>query len=387
MSQLAGTGRIMVVDDQPANLKLMEDVLRREGYSVCSFPRGRLALANASEVPPDLILLDIDMPEMDGFAMCALLKADPKLASIPVIFLSALSETEDKVRALQCGGVDYVTKPFQVEEVRVRVRTQLQLHRLRAESEQYAAHLEELVSSRTRELVEAQARLHVLDRAKGDFLRLISHELRTPLNGVLGVSQLVLGELGPGAEQDELREMFEVSRQRLLAIVENALLLTQIQADSESFPLEVVSLDTITTRAIELASTFAKTRAVGIEREAAVVGSLLGDEDLLVKALRALVETAVKFSSAGQAVRVGGRRSADRVEIVIQSYAGALSKETLTRFFDLFSIAEVATGGADIGLDPPVAQRIIVLFGGTVTVENREPSGIQLTVSFANGEI
>lgn len=122
---------IMVVDDQPANLKLMEDTLLREGYTVRSFPRGRMALANAAELPPDLILLDINMPEMDGFAVCERLKADPKLASIPVIFLSALNETEDKVKAFKCGGVDYVTKPFQMEEVHARVKTHLELHRAR----------------------------------------------------------------------------------------------------------------------------------------------------------------------------------------------------------------------------------------------------------------
>jgi two-component system, sensor histidine kinase and response regulator len=387
MSQLAETDRIMVVDDQPANLKLMEDMLRREGYTVCSFPRGRLALANAAELPPDLILLDISMPEMDGFGVCERLKADPKLASIPVIFLSALNETEDKVRALQCGGVDYVTKPFHVEEVRARVRTQLQLHRMRAELEQYTAHLEDVVSSRTRELVEAQTRLQMLDRAKGDFLKLISHELRTPLNGVLGVGQLLLGELSPGVEQDELRDMFEQSQQRILGIVENALLLTQIQTDSENFRLEVVSLDIITDRAVELAAEFAKTREVRIESDTAGMGSIFGHEDLLAKALFALLKTAVKFSRAGQTVNMCARRSADRVEIVIQSHSGTIPDEILARFFDLFSVGETVTGGRDIGLDPPVAQRIVVLFGGTVTVENRQPSGIQLTVSFTSPEV
>jgi len=122
---------VMVVDDQPANLKLMEDTLRREGYAVRSFPRGRLALTNVTEFPPDLILLDINMPEMDGFAVCERLKGDPKLASIPVIFLSALSATEDKVLAFRSGGVDYVTKPFQMEEVQARVRTHIELHRAR----------------------------------------------------------------------------------------------------------------------------------------------------------------------------------------------------------------------------------------------------------------
>ena len=123
--------RIVVVDDQPANLKLLEDLLTRQGHAVRSFPRGRLALDAAARNPPDLILLDINMPEMNGFEVCKRLKADDKLAHIPVLFLSALSETRDKVGAFRSGGVDYITKPFQLEEVRARVETHLQLSRAR----------------------------------------------------------------------------------------------------------------------------------------------------------------------------------------------------------------------------------------------------------------
>jgi CheY-like chemotaxis protein len=121
----------MVVDDQPANLKLLEDLLTLQGHAVRSFPRGRLALDAATRSLPDLILLDINMPEMNGFEVCKRLKADDKLSQIPVLFLSALNGTRDKVNAFQAGGVDYITKPFQVEEVRARVETHLQLHRAR----------------------------------------------------------------------------------------------------------------------------------------------------------------------------------------------------------------------------------------------------------------
>jgi len=124
-------GNIMVVDDQPANLKLLEELLTQQGHSVRSFPRGRLALDSAARNLPDLILLDINMPEMNGFEVCKRLKADEKLATIPVLFLSALSETRNKVNAFRSGGVDYITKPFQLEEVRARVETHLQLQRAR----------------------------------------------------------------------------------------------------------------------------------------------------------------------------------------------------------------------------------------------------------------
>ena len=105
------SGDILVVDDTKANLKLLSDMLRGEGHRVRPVPSGTLALRAASVDPPDLILLDINMPEMDGYEVCRRLKADDDLKDIPVIFLSALSETEDKVKAFQSGGVDYVSKP------------------------------------------------------------------------------------------------------------------------------------------------------------------------------------------------------------------------------------------------------------------------------------
>src|SRR5664279_1028171 len=111
----------MVVDDNPANLKLLEDMLRKQRYEVRSFPLGRLALAAAAQEPPDLILLDINMPEMNGYEVCEQLKADVRLSGIPVIFLSALNAIEDKIKGFRSGGIDYISKPFQLEEVHMRV--------------------------------------------------------------------------------------------------------------------------------------------------------------------------------------------------------------------------------------------------------------------------
>ena len=122
-------GNIMIVDDNPANLKLLEDMLRQDGYEIRSFPRGRLALAAADQEAPDLILLDINMPEMNGYEVCRQLKSHETLFGVPVIFLSALNSTEDKVKGFQSGGVDYISKPFQFQEVQARVETHLKLRR------------------------------------------------------------------------------------------------------------------------------------------------------------------------------------------------------------------------------------------------------------------
>jgi DNA-binding response OmpR family regulator len=122
-------GNIMIVDDNPANLKLLDQMLRQRAYEVRSFPRGRLALAAAEHEPPDLILLDVTMPEMNGYEVCERLKSNPALSGVPVIFISALNATEDKIKGFESGGVDYISKPFQFEEVHARVETHLKLRR------------------------------------------------------------------------------------------------------------------------------------------------------------------------------------------------------------------------------------------------------------------
>ena len=127
---------VLIVDDMPANLELLSSMLREEGYTPRPVPSGRLALAAARAEVPDLVLLDIRMPRMDGFEVCERLKADEALKHIPVIFITAAHDAEDKVRAFSLGAVDYVTKPFQVKEVQARVRAHLELHRLRLDLEE-----------------------------------------------------------------------------------------------------------------------------------------------------------------------------------------------------------------------------------------------------------
>jgi putative two-component system response regulator len=146
------THYILAVDDTPASLRLLTDILQGEGYTVRSAINGELALHAAVVQPPQLIILDISMPDMDGFEVCRRLKQKPHLRDVPVIFVSALSDTEDKLKGFDYGGVDYVTKPFQREELLARVRTHFELRRLRN-------HLEEVVEQRTKSLRKSEARL------------------------------------------------------------------------------------------------------------------------------------------------------------------------------------------------------------------------------------
>src|ERR1700730_155968 len=132
---------ILAVDDTPANLQVLAGMLKDRGYKVRPVPSGKLALLAARRDPPDLILLDINMPETNGYEKVEPLKVDDKPKGIPVIFTSALTEQLDKVKSFAIGGVDYITKPFQMEELHARVETHLKLRRMQIELEEYSHHL------------------------------------------------------------------------------------------------------------------------------------------------------------------------------------------------------------------------------------------------------
>jgi len=147
---------ILAVDDTVANVLLLAKMLKERGHRVRVAPSGKLALNAVQVQPPDLILLDINMPEMNGYEVCQQLKANERWRDIPVLFISALNETMDKVKAFSVGGVDYINKPFQFEEVEARVETHLQLRRLQVELMRHNQHLEELVKKKVAEISNSQ---------------------------------------------------------------------------------------------------------------------------------------------------------------------------------------------------------------------------------------
>jgi signal transduction histidine kinase len=194
MNESAKVETILIADDNPDNLRVLGNILRRHGYRIRVAVNGKQVLESAQLSPPDLIILDIRMPEMDGYEACRRLKADDRLKSIPVLFLSALAETHDKLQAFDCGGVDFITKPFQSEEVLARVETHLTLSHLRA-------NLEERVRERTAELAktakaleediikrkQAEAQLAQSDRlaTMGMLAAGVAHEINNPLLYIL----------------------------------------------------------------------------------------------------------------------------------------------------------------------------------------------------------
>ncbi len=204
MNDFRKSGTIMVVDDKPSNLKLLGKMLKEKGHQIRIFPKGELAVKSAMADPPDLILLDINMPEIDGYEVCRRLKENQSTRDLPVIFISAFTATEDKIKAFRLGGVDFITKPFQVEEVHARVEIHLALKYIKAALEEKNKVLEQALN----DLQAAQQQLILSEKmaALGVLVAGIAHEINNPVNFI---KTSVVGLQNDMQDLEELIQAYE----------------------------------------------------------------------------------------------------------------------------------------------------------------------------------
>ena len=355
------TPDILVVDDVPDNLRLMAAMLKQSGYKVRAVPSGEWALKAARTLPPDLILLDINMPDMNGYQVCEQIRADEVLADIPIIYLSAMHETEDKVRALRGGGNDYITKPFQAEEVTARISVHLELRRLRKELQNQNEILEEKVCQRTEELALANRRLRELGSLKNDFRNMISHEIRTPANGILNIGEILLDE-NPASE---LNLLFHDSSKRLRDLIDDA---TMIAEMDEQSPTETsTSLDSILDDVSKCGAQI--TMAPGLVATSAVVRA---DRALFTKALTTMVNLAAFFCREIPTLLTDEFKSQNLLSLRINLDSLPLTPDQTDDFFRLESPTRCASSAESLGLAPVVAEKILKSFGGSLRLVKEE---------------
>ncbi|MGD2183924.1 hybrid sensor histidine kinase/response regulator [Lusitaniella coriacea] len=246
-------GQIAVVDDTAANLHLLSNLLENVGYDVRPFPKGTIAFEGIIYSPPDLILLDIQMPEMNGYELCEKLKANEATHNIPVIFISALNETFDKVQAFQVGGVDYITKPFQTEEVLARVATHLELYQIKRQLQttnsiqagQLAAQNAQLLHL-NQSLEQANQELqHNYKKLKQTQLQLVQNEKMATLgNLVAGVAHEINNPVGfIGGNVSAAQECLQDLLDALSLYQENASIPNEIAEEIEDLDLDFIAED------------------------------------------------------------------------------------------------------------------------------------------------
>ena len=382
-----GPARVMIVDDTPSIRLIMKDKMEVMGYQSISADNGLSALARLRQTTVDVILCDLIMPEMDGFQFLVTLKADNHLCNIPVIMISALDDTESVVRCIDLGAIDFLFKPFDDKLLEVRIESVMRDKQLKEQErnyfkliEKYNVSLENEVKEKTNKLVKANEQLTILDQSKNDFLKVISHELKTPLNGISAAGELVFA--GDTGEEDleTYREIFNTSYRSLLAIVEQALLLTQIQTSEDSFTLKPLQLNSILSQALEKNAALMTSRSVGISVPNLDGIQIKGEKELLVEAFSAVFGTAIKFSSEGQTIELRAELAGEQHRLVVETSGYSIPAEVLPRFFEILSIGEAIVPGGNFGLAPPLAERIFRLSGSRIEVENTQDNGVKFLI-------
>lgn len=220
---------ILIVDDNPRNIQIVGNMLAMRNIQIAYATSGAKALELTDNHNFDLILLDIMMPEIDGYEVCQKLRMNEKTANVPIIFLTAKTDTESVLKGFSLGASDYVTKPFNSAELMARVETHLELFSKKKELAALNSNLEEQVQQRTEQLRQANQQLARLDKAKSDFLSIMGHELRSPLNGVIGLTSM-LSDTQLDQNQREYIEALMQTAQRLARFSETALLITSLQS-------------------------------------------------------------------------------------------------------------------------------------------------------------
>ena len=363
--------RILLVDDTKANLDLLCELLEAEGYNIAMAPNGEIALKVASRAVPDLILLDVKMPGIDGFEVCRRLKADPQTRDIPVIFITAEDLTESVVTGFEVGGIDYIKKPFQEKEVLARVDTHLQIDHLTRELAQRNAELE-----RANQQIEESA-----DR-KSAFLASMSHEIRTPITAIKGFVDNILDGIGGEPNDSHRRYLDRVvqNTDHLLNLVNDILDLSKIEADRMDVSVDKVDAKDLISSCCE---SIRPSVAEGVQLDQEInqcLGDIQTDQARLRQILLNLLSNAAKFTEVGRiTVRAEQIQDDDSVPLLSVSVSDTgigIPNDQLEAIFDEFrQVKNSDRQHKGTGLGLSITKRLCELLGGAIVVESELGKG------------
>ncbi len=358
---------ILIVDDTPANLSLLTSVLKDRGHRVRPVLSGALALKTAQAEAPDLILLDISMPQMDGFEVCRRLKESERLRSVPVIFLSALSDTVDKVKAFSMGGVDYVTKPFQIEELEARVETHLSLRRLQLR------------------LVENYERLQSLEQMRQKLTQMIVHDLKSPITAAYYNATFVRDDAGLQGDHavamERVVSSFDVLNRMTLDMLDVAKSDTgSLRPRLERTDLRGLLKD-VAADAGAAAQSAGKTLIVDVAGDVPAVGA---DRELLRRVMANLLDNSFKYAPEGTELRVEAALAAGgNYSIRLRDQGPGIPRADRERIFDPYvrlerDAADHARESRGLGL--AFCRLAAEAHGGRIWVEDNQPKGTTFVV-------
>jgi two-component system sensor histidine kinase/response regulator len=355
---------LLLVDDNPNNLNLLLNALRNDDYKLLVAKSGEDAIKRAEYALPDLILLDVLMPGIDGFETCKILKSNEKTKDIPVIFMTALTETENKVKGFELGAVDYVTKPIQYEEVILRVKNHLLIQDLKNS-----------LQKKNKELEESLAKERELNKLKSRFIYMASHELKNPLSIILMISSILNKEkdLEKSEINDNLGKIIKATK-FISNLLDDVLIATM--ADGEELKFTPNLLD-ITKFCKEIADDYQLiNQDHKIIFEVKDVNDLVyADEKLLVHILTNIISNCIKYSPKGSEVVFQVSQENNRLVFTFKDNGIGISKEDQQTLFEEFKRGSNVGKISGSGLGLSIVKRCTHLHNGEISIESEPGQG------------
>jgi len=359
---------VLIVDDEKANIIALTHILSPE-YLVYAAKNGQDAIETAEEYLPDVILLDILMPEMDGYAVIAALKLSEKTRNISVIFVTGLSSADDEEKGLALGASDYIIKPFSPAIVKLRVRNQVKIR------EQMRLIIE-------KELAEKS------NHAKLEFLSRMSHEMLTPMNTIMGMAR-ILKTSGGSRETEEYLDKIGTASRHLFGLINNLLDISDNNSSALTLTDSVFSFKTMFQNILrEIGRNAAKKQQKLVIDIDPSMPTLLGDEERFAQVIENLLANAIKFTGKHGEINFSARvlneeNGAVNLQIEITDNGIGISKEQQNEIFSIFGQADgsITRKHEGIGLGLPLSKRIIEMMGGKIWVDSEPGKGSKFIFS------
>ncbi|BCS89588.1 hybrid sensor histidine kinase/response regulator [Pseudodesulfovibrio sediminis] len=376
---------VLLVDDNSMNIDLLVDILK-DDYKLLVALNGKTALERIQQTPPDLVLLDIMMPDMDGYEVCKRLKSDERTNKIPIIFITAKAQVEDEAKGLALGAVDYITKPVNPAIVQARIKTHLALYNQNRE-------LESRVAERTRELESSKEKADVASKAKSAFLANISHELRTPLNHIMGLSTLLI-EMDSDTERLDLIRPINEGAVHLTNIFDQLLDLTTLESEAVKIEFETFDFQRALSQQAAIFKTYAEKKGLDFQFtiQADFPKTVYGAPVETIQALNNVLINAFRYTEAGS-VRLDVRVDPDNfagldenkamLKMTVTDTGIGIQEDKLKTIFNSFEIGEkVITkrfSGSGVGL--AISKHIVEKLKGKIWVESTFGQGSTFHIS------
>ncbi len=364
---------VLVVDDNKDNLKVVSNFLKNEGYQIALAINAEDAGKILEDTPIDLVLLDVMMPGTDGFAFCRQIKKKKRFADLPVIFLTAKTDTSDLVEGFEAGGVDYITKPFQKKELVARVNSHVELA---------------IAKNRIREQAEE---IKKINRTKDRLYSIIAHDIKSPFSNIsMLISTLAEGYLEPGSEEyEEILQSINRSTQETYALLENLLQWTRSQTGDLEVDPEILNMKELANRAFRFSELNAKNKHIDLKMEMEDTLPVHADRNMMQSVIQNLVGNAIKFTPEGEKVTIKGEQEDEQVVIQVVDTGVGISEENMKKLF--VDRGQLTTRGTNdekgSGLGLLLVQTFVEQNGGKIEAKSKPGEGTTFTLTFPKAEL